>query len=89
MWHSLSDSTAERTLTVGVNPTGPNSIETCTAACFNAGYPLSGTEFADECYCGLSFSNGGAPTPLSDCNMPCAGNATEFCGGPNRLNVSN
>ena len=34
------------------------------------------------------FENGGAPTPLSDCNMACAGNSSEFCGGPNRLNVS-
>ncbi|KAI0086860.1 copper radical oxidase [Irpex rosettiformis] len=91
-WVSLgcySDSTASRTLTVGIDPTGPNSIETCTSACFNAGYPLSGTEFADECYCGLGFSNGGAPTALADCNMPCAGNSSEFCGGPNRLNVYN
>ena len=76
-----------RTLTTGVQPDGSTSIETCTDACFNAGYPLAGTEFADECYCGLDFSNGGAQVDLTDCTMVCAGNSTEFCGGPNRLNV--
>jgi hypothetical protein len=24
---------------------------------------------------------------MTDCNMPCAGNATEACGGPYLLNV--
>ncbi len=33
--------------------------------------------------------NGGAPATASDCNMVCAGNSSEFCGGPNRLNVYN
>ncbi|KAI0697984.1 copper radical oxidase [Cytidiella melzeri] len=91
LWESLgcySDG-APRTLTVTMDPTGPNSIETCTASCFNAGYPLAGTEFADECYCGLTISNGGAPTSLGDCDMPCTGNSSEFCGGPNRLNMYN
>ena len=82
-----SDTAAARTLNVPTQTDGSVSIETCTDACFNAGYPLAGTEFADECYCGLDFSNGGAPTPLTDCSMVCAGNSSEFCGGPNRLNV--
>lgn len=63
------------------------TIEGCTDACFNAGYPLAGTEFATQCFCGLQFTNGSAATPLTDCDMACAGNGTEFCGGPNRLNV--
>jgi hypothetical protein len=37
--------------------------------------------------CANSFSNGGAPTPPGDCSMTCSGNSSEFCGGPNRLNV--
>ena len=38
--------------------------------------------------CGTAITNGGAPTPIADCNMACSGNSTELCGGPNRLNVS-
>ena len=32
---------------------------------------------------------GGIPAPegLAGCNMPCAGNGSEFCGAGNRLDV--
>ncbi|KAJ6589389.1 glyoxal oxidase N-terminus-domain-containing protein [Mycena capillaripes] len=78
-----------RTLVNQVNVEGPFSLETCTLACFNSGMPFSGAEFADECYCGPAIVNGGAAEPISDCNMVCAGNSSEFCGGPNRLTVYN
>lgn len=39
--------------------------------------------------CGSKFVNGGGPADPTDCDMTCAGNGTEFCGGPNRLNVYN
>ena len=41
-----------RALSVGTTPIGGstnNSIESCTAACFAAGYPLAGVEYSDEC----------------------------------------
>ncbi|KAJ6589404.1 copper radical oxidase [Mycena capillaripes] len=78
-----------RSLVDKVDVEGQVALESCTAACFNAGMPLSGTEFSDECYCGPAIANGGAPEPISDCNMLCAGNSSEFCGGPNRLTLYN
>ncbi|KAF7327564.1 Copper radical oxidase [Mycena kentingensis (nom. inval.)] len=79
-----------RTLLDGMNIPGSQvSLETCTSACFAAGMPLAGTEFADECYCGMAISNGGISEPLTDCSMVCAGNSSEFCGGPNRLTLYN
>ncbi|THG96101.1 hypothetical protein EW026_g5677 [Hermanssonia centrifuga] len=91
LWESLGcyNDSGPRTLTFGATTDGPNTIESCTDACFNAGYPLAGAEFADQCFCGLGFSNDGGPANLTDCNMPCSGNSSEFCGGPNRLNVYN
>lgn len=86
--YTYSDTGNPRTLGVGINTVGPNTIESCTDACFNAGYPLAGAEFATQCFCGLDFAAGSGPTPLADCDMPCTGNSSEFCGGPNRLNVS-
>ncbi|KAJ7186433.1 copper radical oxidase [Mycena filopes] len=68
---------------------GPVSLEACTDACFKAGMPFAGAEFAAQCFCGLEIDNGGAPVLLSDCNMACAGNISEFCGGPNRLTMFN
>jgi hypothetical protein len=38
-----------RTLSYGTGVTGSVSIETCTTACYNAGYPLAGTEYSAEC----------------------------------------
>jgi len=94
-WVSLgcySDNVNGKALTFGTPPVGGasnNSVESCTAACFTAGYSLAGVEYSDECYCGNTVSNGGAPAPASGCSMTCSGNSSEFCGGPNRLNVYN
>ncbi|KAJ7222415.1 hypothetical protein GGX14DRAFT_428693 [Mycena pura] len=76
-----------RALVNGMNVAGQVSLETCTTACFNAGMPFS--ELTSLTDCGTAIVNGGAPTPLADCNMLCAGNSSEFCGGPNRLTVYN
>jgi hypothetical protein len=42
-----------------------------------------------ECYCGSTLASGAGPAALSDCNMLCAGNNSEYCGGPNRLSLYN
>ncbi|KAF8156193.1 hypothetical protein K438DRAFT_2026364 [Mycena galopus ATCC 62051] len=91
-WESLgcySDNVDGRALVDAVNVVGQVSLETCTTACFNAGMPFSGAEFADQCYCGPAIVNGGAPQSVSACNMLCAGNTSEFCGGPNALSMYN
>ncbi|KAF8197751.1 copper radical oxidase [Mycena galopus ATCC 62051] len=91
-WESLgcySDNVDGRALVDGVNVVGQVSLETCTTACFNAGMPFAGAEYADQCYCGPAIVNGGAPQSVSACNMPCAGNISEFCGGPNALSLYN
>lgn len=64
-----------------------NTIESCIAACDGLNFTVAGTEFGDECYCGNRLVNGAAPAAEADCSMGCAGNATEACGGPNRLSV--
>lgn len=68
------------------------TVDLCTAGCQSAGYVLAGVEYSEQCYCGNVFSSGGAPAPatadgLNGCNMLCAGNSSEYCGGPNRLDV--
>ena len=37
--------------------------------------------------CGNSLASGSGPAPTADCNTACSGNATEACGGGNRLNL--
>ena len=87
-----SEATAGRALG-GKAPPAPDdgtTIESCLASC--QGYKYFGMEFSNECYCGDSFGAGAALQESQDrdvngCSMTCGGNATEYCGGPNRLDV--
>lgn len=44
-----SDSVAARTLPNAVGVAGQVTIESCTAACLNAGFSLAGAEYAGQC----------------------------------------
>ena len=67
---------------------GSLTVALCTTACKNSGYTYAGVEYAGECYCGNAIANGGpAPDGFSGCNMLCNGNSSEYCGGPNRLDM--
>ena len=83
---------APRSLLNGGNVPGGGAamtVELCQAACHSGGYTLAGVEYGGECYCDNSVHNGGGPAPDGNagCNMPCNGNTTETCGGPNRLDL--
>jgi hypothetical protein len=58
----------------------PNNINgPCIDACAAKGYPIAGTQYNSECWCGplmpMQQSND------TDCNHPCSANANETCGG--------
>lgn len=66
------------------------SIEACASFC--SGYTYFGTEYSQECYCGNTIMTGsalvaGTTVAATGCNMVCAANSTEYCGGGNRLNM--
>ena len=91
-WASLgcyADSTSARILryTEAV-PAGASgmTVAQCTAICQQYGFQYAGVEYAQECYCDNAIENGAKPTSTS-CNMPCSGNSSEYCGGPNALNL--
>ncbi|KAK1239930.1 hypothetical protein MKX08_007372 [Trichoderma sp. CBMAI-0020] len=63
------------------------TVANCIEACKANSYIYAGLEYGGECWCDNSFANGSLPAPIGDCGMTCNGNSTEFCGGPNRLNV--
>ncbi|KAK7458254.1 WSC domain-containing protein [Colletotrichum acutatum] len=62
------------------------SVLQCTNACQAAGYSLAGVEYSSECYCDNQLRNTGS-SGFDGCNMLCSGNSSEYCGGPNRINV--
>ncbi|GAB7357018.1 hypothetical protein MBLNU459_g7845t2 [Dothideomycetes sp. NU459] len=82
-----SEATNERALsdkTPAIPSTG-GSVDYCAAQC--EGYHYFGVEYANECYCGNTINAGSVSVTVSDCNMVCGGNATEYCGAGNRLDM--
>ncbi|KAH6603806.1 wsc domain-containing [Trichoderma cornu-damae] len=63
------------------------TVASCLEACKADGYVYAGLEYGGECWCDDSFGKGSVPAPMEDCSMTCNDDSTEFCGGPNRLNV--
>ncbi|CCA72580.1 related to glyoxal oxidase precursor [Serendipita indica DSM 11827] len=62
------------------------TVDTCVALCDSQNYLYAGLEYSQECYCDNSIQNGGAAA-ADGCNMMCAGDATQTCGGGYRLSV--
>ncbi|KAG9701393.1 WSC domain-containing protein, partial [Aureobasidium melanogenum] len=63
-----------------------NSLESCATFC--SGYAYFGVEYGAECYCGSTiYSNSIRQSDESGCNMACAANTSQKCGGPDFLNV--
>ncbi|KAF5367856.1 hypothetical protein D9757_013694 [Collybiopsis confluens] len=78
----LCDVSTSRTLSAASIPAiGNMTLETCAAFCGSVDYIYAGVEFAKECYCDSTIQLPSVAVPLSDCNSPCAGNASEICGG--------
>jgi hypothetical protein len=64
------------------------TIGSCSSICAAAGYEIAGMEYSAQCFCDHVLRLGGQVAPSeSDCNMKCAGNAAQTCGGPNRLSI--
>lgn len=63
------------------------SNEACTTFCYGKGFAYAGTEYYNECYCGNALATGGIAANEADCTTACSGNATQACGGPNRLTM--
>ena len=59
----------------------------CAALCHDAAFQLAGLEYGDQCWCGQSIPPSAAKLNASSCEMPCAGEKTEQCGGPYAINV--
>ncbi|KAF8155044.1 hypothetical protein K438DRAFT_360544 [Mycena galopus ATCC 62051] len=87
-WKSIGcqgDNRSDRALKHLVTVASHNmTVESCLDSCAAGGYILGGVEFGDECYCGntLLYAYG-----ESSCYMPCSGNTSEFCGGPDALDL--
>lgn len=61
------------------------TVELCAALC--AGYNFYGVEYGSECYCGNDIQNGAFRAEANSCDIACAGNTAEACGGRSFINI--
>lgn len=80
-----TDSLGSRTLNGPWSSTDTMTYDECAVFC--NGYDYFGLEYGSQCYCGLNIRSSGSKTAEADCSMPCAGDASAICGGPDLLNV--
>ncbi len=63
----------------------------CMIFCSSNGYEFAGTEYTRECWCGNSVAPGREPqttiVSLANCNFPCGGDPTQYCGGNSWLSL--
>lgn len=62
--------------------------EYCAALCAAIAAPISGAEFAGQCFCGPSLPSSAVKVADSECNMACSGDTQTTCGGSYRISVS-
>ncbi|KAF8244032.1 WSC-domain-containing protein [Wilcoxina mikolae CBS 423.85] len=65
--------------------TSTMTVPKCIDHCAARGYVIAGLEYAEECWCGNTIAQG--KLGAMKCTMPCAGDASQFCGGPVKLAV--
>lgn len=67
------------------------TVERCASYC--AAYQYMGVEFGAECYCGGDSQGKGVRSAtivtsgVTNCTVPCNGDATQLCGGSGWLNL--
>jgi len=76
-----------RILTNQIPDSSTNTIENCINTCAAGNYTISGTEYSSQCFCDNHIQNGGTLAAPTDCDMPCSGNSSEFCGAGNRITI--
>jgi glucan endo-1,3-alpha-glucosidase len=62
------------------------TITSCTSYCSGLGYLYAGVEYGMQCYCGNTYDTTKAISS-SSCNMACAGDSSNICGGNYAINI--
>ncbi|KAL2073759.1 hypothetical protein VTL71DRAFT_11085 [Oculimacula yallundae] len=75
-------------LDINFNPSGDASlsIPKCWQTCYQGFYKYAGVQNGNQCWCG-SYIGGEWTSNQADCNSPCTGNTTTFCGGPSLIQI--
>ncbi|RVD86715.1 uncharacterized protein DFL_004977 [Arthrobotrys flagrans] len=63
------------------------TVEECLEACKGRNYDYAGLEYTSECWCGPYLSDLSQKLEDTQCDLGCAGNNSEACGGALRVSV--
>lgn len=74
-----------RTLPFALLANDSMTVQLCAQNC--ATYQYFGLEYSRECWCGNVLNAGSLKVADTDCKSTCKGDATQFCGAGDRLNV--
>lgn len=58
--------------------------QACRSSCAQYGFAFAATQYGSSCFCGNTFGKYGeaaSASPPRSCNLGCAGNPNEVCGG--------
>lgn len=66
---------------------GSLTVESCTAACYKAGYSVAGMLAGSTCLCDSALQYDSLKVVNRACLTACPGNSAEYCGGTARLSV--
>jgi beta-D-xylosidase 4 len=86
----FTDNADERTLNgTQLGDSEENTPQNCANQCGLAGYVYSGVEYTVQCFCSNQLpidygSISGTQVNVSQCDSPCPGNTSEFCGAGGR-----
>ncbi|KAI1621836.1 WSC domain-containing protein [Exophiala viscosa] len=81
-----SDGTSGRTLTTRTTDSSMTLAE-CASIAQTSNYKYFGLEYSDECWVGNTLASTGTTLAEGKCDMTCAGNTSEICGGSNALSL--
>jgi hypothetical protein len=74
----FKDNAVDRDLSGLMVSTNTMTTEQCITTCAEKGFTYAGTQYSSQCLCGNSYGKYGA---ANNCNMKCAGNQNQTCGG--------
>ncbi|KAH6949540.1 WSC domain-containing protein [Fusarium avenaceum] len=83
------DAYSPRSLDIAQTSADNVTIESCLDYCEREGYLFIGLEYGRECYCGNAVEKSKLPVKgqRGKCEMPCADNKEQVCGGPGALSL--
>ncbi|KAH8792446.1 WSC domain-containing protein [Hyaloscypha finlandica] len=63
------------------------TAELCMSFCKSNSFTFAGIEYTKECYCANYLNSLSSKLPDSSCDLGCAGNGTQICGGNLALTI--